>query len=42
MKKVIIVALVVVGLSSACTQRTCPTYAKNDVQKVEKSEKVRL
>ncbi|MFT6867408.1 MAG: hypothetical protein ACJA08_002250 [Cyclobacteriaceae bacterium] len=28
--KILIVALVVVGLS-ACTQKTCPTYAKSDV-----------
>ncbi len=28
--KLIIIALVLVGLS-ACTQKTCPTYAKADV-----------
>ncbi len=32
--KILIVALVVVGLS-ACTQKTCPTYAQNDVNTVE-------
>ena len=31
-----ILALVILGLS-ACTQKTCPTYAKEDVQQ-DKSE----
>ncbi len=30
--KLIIVALVIVGFS-ACTQKTCPTYAKSDAEK---------
>ena len=30
--KLTIIALVIFGLS-ACTQRTCPTYAKEDAQK---------
>ena len=34
--KIIIVALVVVGLS-ACTQKTCPTYAESNVNNVEKT-----
>ncbi len=34
--KLIIIALVVLGLG-ACTQRTCPTYAKEEV-KQEKQE----
>ena len=29
--KLIIIAIVVLGLS-ACTQKTCPTYAKEDVK----------
>jgi hypothetical protein len=33
--KILMLALVVVGLS-ACTQKTCPTYANNDVNNVEK------
>lgn len=39
--KILILALVIVGLS-ACTQRTCPTYAKNDAPKIEKKEQVRI
>ncbi len=31
LKKFAIVAVVILGLS-ACTQRTCPTYALEDVQ----------
>lgn len=30
--KLVIVALVIFGFS-ACTQKTCPTYAKTDVEK---------
>lgn len=36
--KIIIVALFLVGMF-ACTQRTCPTYTKDDVNKVERTEK---
>jgi hypothetical protein len=32
--RVLLFALVVLGMG-ACTQRTCPTYTKNDVQKQE-------
>jgi len=39
--KLIIVALIFIGLS-ACTQRTCPTYAKNDAPKEVKEDKTRL
>jgi hypothetical protein len=39
--RLVIVALFLVGLVSACTQRTCPTYAKGDTQ-IEKAEKVRV
>jgi len=35
--KVLIIGLILVGAAS-CTQKTCPTYANVDVQKVEKSE----
>jgi Na+-transporting methylmalonyl-CoA/oxaloacetate decarboxylase gamma subunit len=30
--KLTILAVVVLGMMSACTQRTCPTYAKEDVK----------
>jgi len=36
--KIIIVVLFLAG-TFACTQRTCPTYTKDNVQKIEKSEK---
>jgi len=29
--KIVIIALIVLGMS-ACTQKTCPTYAKEDVK----------
>jgi hypothetical protein len=32
--RVLLFALVVLGMG-ACTQRTCPTYTQNDVQKQE-------
>lgn len=35
--KITIVALFLVGMF-ACTQRTCPTYTKDDVKKVERTE----
>lgn len=35
--KLAIVVLFLVGVFS-CTQRTCPTYTKDSVQKVEKAE----
>ncbi len=35
--KLKIVALVIFAASfAACTQRTCPTYTKEDVKKIEK------
>ncbi|MEO9476375.1 MAG: hypothetical protein ABJ004_20170 [Cyclobacteriaceae bacterium] len=34
--KIFIIALTIVGLS-ACTQKTCPTYAKTDVDNTELS-----
>jgi hypothetical protein len=36
--KIAIVALFMVGMF-ACTQRTCPTYTKDNIKKVEKTEK---
>lgn len=36
--KIAIIALFIVGMF-ACTQRTCPTYTKDDVKKIEKTEK---
>ena len=36
--KIAIVALFIVGMFS-CTQRTCPTYTKDDIKKTERSEK---
>jgi hypothetical protein len=41
MKSRIFLAFAVVGLLSACTQYTCPTYAKKDVKKAEKQEMVK-
>jgi hypothetical protein len=38
MKSRIFFALAIVGLLSACTQYTCPTYAKKEVKKAEKQE----
>ena len=35
--KLTILAVIILAMS-ACTQRTCPTYAKEDVQK-DKTEK---
>ena len=41
MKRILVVAVVLVGLS-ACSQYTCPTYAESDVKKpVETEEKSR-
>ncbi|MEP5612207.1 MAG: hypothetical protein ABJP45_08155 [Cyclobacteriaceae bacterium] len=39
--KFAIVAIVVLGLS-ACTQRTCPTYAQEDVQKEKTTAEVNV
>jgi len=36
--KIAIIALFIVGMF-ACTQRTCPTYTKDDIKKIEKTEK---
>jgi len=36
--KIAIVALFMVGMF-ACTQRTCPTYTKDDVKKTEQADK---
>jgi hypothetical protein len=35
--KVIVIALFVLSVAAACTQKTCPTYAKHDVQVEKKS-----
>jgi hypothetical protein len=35
--KISIVALFLVGMF-ACTQRTCPTYTKDDIKKIETTE----
>jgi hypothetical protein len=37
--KVIVIALFVLSVAAACTQKTCPTYAKQDVQ-VEKKSRI--
>lgn len=37
--KVIVIALFVLSVAAACTQKTCPTYAKQDV-KVEKKSRI--
>lgn len=39
--KIFAIALVIVGLS-ACTQKTCPTYAKGDVDKTSTEEKANV
>ena len=36
--KIAIVALFMVGMF-ACTQRTCPTYTKDDIKKTEQADK---
>ncbi len=36
--KIAIVVLFLVGMF-ACTQRTCPTYTKDTIKKVEKTDK---
>ncbi len=38
--KIFVIAIVLAGLS-ACTQKTCPTYAKQDIEK-SKPEQVRI
>ena len=38
MKK-IIAALILIGMLAACTQRTCPTYTKDSLKKMEQTEK---
>ncbi len=42
--RVLLIAVVLFAASAACTQKTCPTYAKKDVKdvKTENVEKVRL
>ena len=37
--RTLIVALLLVGMY-ACTQRTCPTYTKDDIKKSEQTQKV--
>lgn len=39
--KVLLFVLVVIGMS-ACTQKICPTYAKQDAPKTEKPASVRF
>ncbi len=39
--RLLIAVLFVFSLAVACTQKTCPTYAKEDVQ-IEKTKKVRV
>ena len=41
MKLKVLVFAIIVFAASACTQKTCPTYAKKDV-KTEKPQPVRL
>jgi hypothetical protein len=36
--KTLVAALLLIGMFS-CTQRTCPTYTKDDVKKTEQIEK---
>jgi hypothetical protein len=37
--KTLLLGVIILGFAAACTQRTCPTYAKDDI-KVESAEKV--
>ena len=37
--KALLFALVLFGMG-ACTQRTCPTYAKQDIQKQEVNQEI--
>tara|TARA_Y100000590_G_scaffold412030_1_gene506639 strand:- start:307 stop:489 length:183 start_codon:yes stop_codon:yes gene_type:complete len=39
--KIFAIALVILGLS-ACTQKTCPTYAKGDADKTPTEEKANV
>lgn len=39
--KIFTIALVLIGLS-ACTQKTCPTYAKGDADKPQVEEKANV
>lgn len=39
--KIFAIALIIIGLS-ACTQKTCPTYAKGDVEKAPTAEKANV
>lgn len=36
--KFLVLGLLFLGFAGACTQKTCPTYAKEDI-KVEQSDK---
>lgn len=36
--KLTVLAVIILGMS-ACTQRTCPTYAKEDVKEVKIAQK---
>ena len=37
MKKLVVLSLIILSMS-ACTQRTCPTYAQEDIKKEVKQE----
>ena len=39
--RLLILAIVVLGMS-ACTQRTCPTYAQEDVKEVKTEKSVNV
>ena len=34
-----VAALVLAGMLAACTQKTCPTYTKDNLKKVEQADK---
>lgn len=40
--RITIIALVIVGMSAACTQRTCPTYAQEDVKQDNTTKEVNV
>lgn len=39
--RILTIALILAGLS-ACTQKTCPTYAKSDVEKGKTEEAAKV
>jgi len=42
MKLKVLLFVIVIFAASACTQKTCPTYAKKEVKEVKTDKPVRL